>query len=333
MGEYLRKYFVLFLALILVYGAYALSHFSAPSPHVLGAASELTLFEEPQDGRAFLLSALDSATAEIDVEVYLLSDADIVSHLLDACGRGVIVKVLLEQHPFGGGNINQKTYVSLNNTCVRVSWTNPIFALTHAKTIIIDGKSAFVLSQNLTTSAFEKNREYDILDTNVHDVSELKNIFVADWERSSFTPQDTHLLISPISSRTTLEHLLSESTKTLSIEMEVIDDQEIVALLQEQAKKETVKVILPTFTQLAANKKIAKELAGAGVQIRTMSSPYVHAKLILTESSAYIGSVNLTTQSMDQNREIGILLTQPDILANLEEDFSLDWENAQAVRY
>lgn len=326
---WIRKKFLLLLILFFVYGAFSVSHLHTSSPQVLGAQQNLTLFEEPIVGKDPLLSAINASQKEVDVEVYLLSDKDIITSLMHACQRGILVQILLEQHPFGGGTVNQQTYQTLSNSCVKVAWTNPSYALTHEKTVVIDSKEAFILTQNLTTAAFVKNREYDVTDVNPQDVLEIVNIFHADWNRTNFIPSTTNLLISPITSRDNLMQLITNAQQSLSIEMEAIDDPQIIALLIQKAPSVKISLILPSFSQMAANKKVAQKLSNAGVVIKTMSSPYIHAKLIIADvRKAYVGSINLTTQSMDNNREVGVLITEQDIVQNLSSDFAADWESA-----
>ncbi len=328
--RFLRKQFILLICISCIYAAFFIVHFHVQKTEtVLGVGTNLALFEEPMSGKDPIISTISNAQKEVDVEVYLLSDKDIITSLLDACGRGVVVKVMLEQHPFGGGSINQKTHQQLQNTCVHIQWTNPAFALTHEKTILIDGRQVFILNQNLTNAAFSSNREYDILDTNPQDVGEIQKIFTADWNRSSFASSQTNLVVSPLTSRDILSSLISHATKTLDIEMEVIEDPDIATLLKEKARSTAIRIIIPTFSQISSNKKIAQQLQQSGVEAKTMGSPYIHAKLILADNAkAYVGSVNLTTQSMDSNREVGIILSQQDVLAELSQDFDVDWENA-----
>ena len=331
--QFLRRKFVLLLLVAFVYAAYFLTHLPKQTPQqILGVQSNLQLFTEPYDGKTPLIDTLTNATKTIDVEVYLLSDADVVKSLVDACQRGVVVRVMLEQHPFGGGNINEKTMESLSHSCVHAQWTNSIYALTHEKTVVIDAHEVWILNQNLTTSSFSKNREYDIFDTNMQDVSEVKTIFAADWERKTPTISDPNLLVSPVNSREKLQGLLASSSKTLDIETEVIDDPDTVNALIAKAKTTTVRIIIPSFTQVTSNKKTAQKLIAAGIFVKTLSSPYIHAKLILEDAKAYVGSVNLTTQSMDNNREIGILISQQDIVTRLHDYFETDWEKAEQVQ-
>lgn len=332
--QFIRKRFILILCLLCVYSAYIFVHFpSRTSPNVLGASSNLSLFIQPDAGKSPLLDAIYASKKEIDIEVYLLSDNDIISSLITACQRGVVARLMLEEHPFGGGDINNKTYQDLSSTCVKVKWTNSAFSLTHEKTMIIDNEEVFILNQNLTKSSFIKNREYDIIDVNPQDVLEVKQIFDADWTRVSTNIALSNLVVSPVNARTILVSLMQSATKELFIETEVIDDPSIVQLLIEKAKTIPITIILPTFSQVSANKLVAKKLQQAGIIVKTLGSPYVHAKLIIADKKAYIGSINLTTQSMDNNREVGIIISQADIVGELQQVFISDSQLAQYVSF
>lgn len=321
------------MLIFVLYAAFSAfqAHKTANQLQVLGTNTNLAVFIEPQDGHLPLLSAIDNAEKEIDIEMYILTDKEIINHLTDARNRGITVRVLLEEHPFQSGSINNSVYKSFQQKGIDVQWTNPSFALTHEKSIIIDNKEVFILSQNLTASSFSKNREFDILDTNPEDVAEVKNIFLADFSKSSFAQKDPHLLVSPNSSRHALTTLLLNSKNTVAIEMEVISDKEIVDDLCSDAKKMKVRIILPSFSQVSANRNEAQTLMQCGANIKTLSSPYIHGKMILTDTTAYVGSINLTTESMDDNRELGIIVTQPDIIQTLSTTFENDWDKATSV--
>lgn len=328
--NFLRKRLFLLAALLLIYSVFFLTHIHVQkNATVLGTASNLFLFEEPRDGKDPILSSINSSTKEIDMEMYLLSDKDVIASLITSCQKGVIVKVMLEEHPFGGGSLNQKTKQTLDGSCVQTKWTNSTFSLTHEKTIVIDGNIVFILNQNLTASAFSKNREYDIADTTLSDVTEIKKIFGADWNRSDFSQTDENLVVSPNSSREKLSALIASARQSIDTEVEVIDDPDMVHLLESKAQSVAVRLIVPDISQISANKKILVQLQQNGVEVKTLKSPYIHAKLILIDGAkAYIGSVNLTTQSMDSNREVGILISQQNILTELHQDFAADWEAA-----
>lgn len=334
MPSFIKKNIPTLILLILVY-AWFLIFQAKPqtqSLNVLGASTNALLFEQPEAGRSPILKEIDSARSEILVEMYILSDRKIIRSLEKARQRGVKVAVMLEHHPFGGGSLNIRTREELSRTGAAVKWTNSRFALTHEKTIVIDNKEALILGQNLTASSFSRNREYDVIDTNPPDVGEVRDIFIADWENKSFSPRNTHLVISPDNSRASLTSLIEGAGKSLNIEIEDIDDPQIISLLSSRAQKIPVEIIIPSFSQIAANKNAAGKLARAGCLVKTLSSPYIHAKLILADNlKAYIGSGNLSTQSLDQNREVGIMLTQKDDIENLAATFAKDWQNGTQI--
>lgn len=289
---------------------------------VLGTQSGIALFVEPDDGRQPILEVLNSAQKEILVESYLLSDPDVILYLGQADQRGVPVRVILEEHPFGGGGLNQKTKPELEGAGVEVRWANPSFIFTHEKTVIVDGRIVCVLNMNLTKTAFTKNREFNACDENLEDSLEAKAIFDADWNRSGFFPQSTNLVISPDNARGKLTTLISGATKSLDIEMEVLEDDRMISLLADKGKTIPVHVILPPLTKVDANKKVLERVKG----VKFLSSPYVHAKLIVVDGQrAYLGSVNLSSQSLDKNRELGIIIAQSDVVDRINQVFAEDW--------
>ncbi len=318
--------------LFFVFGWYFLAHThpQQTNVHVLGANTNLTLYEEPDAGHQPILDAIHAAQKEILVEVYLLSDKQIIQALVDATSRGVDVKVMMEQHPFGSGSLNEKSKEQLDASGISTEWSNPTFTLTHEKSITIDGSETFILSQNLTASAFTKNREHDVLDTNPQDVTEVRTIFYDDWEKKPFSPpQNTSIIESPDTSRTVLVALVTGATKSLDAETEDIDDDQLISAFCDRAKIITVRLLTPTLSQLSSNKNSLTKLSSCGVEVKTISSPYMHAKMLVSDNTkAYIGSINFSTQSMDQNRELGIILTVPDDIETLENTFEKDWDNA-----
>lgn len=332
--SWLKKNIPVLFLLGLVYSWFFLFH-SNPTPQsskILGANTNIVLFEQPQSGRQFILDAISSAKREILLEVYLLSDKQVIAALEDAKKRGVTVDVMLEEHPFGGGNLNNKTEKEFEQNGVSFKWTSSQFSLTHEKSMVIDGSEALVLSQNLTASSFIKNREYDVVDTDPKDVLEVRNIFIADWQRNDFEPTDTHLLVSPKTSRAILNGLISSATKEIDVEIEDINDPKIVSMFSDKAKNVQVKMLVPTFSQISSNESSVLELVKNGVLVKTLSSPYLHAKMIMVDSTkAYIGSVNLSTQSLDENRELGIIVTEPGILQTIYSTFQNDWNLGKQI--
>lgn len=284
---------------------------------VLGASSDLVLFVEPDDGRQPLLDYINSSS-NIAVEVYILSDPQIITALASKSAQ-----IILEQHPFGGNNLNQKTKNLLGNL---VNWSNSAFALTHAKFMVFDDKLVCILNLNLTKTAFEKNREYNICSTNPQNILEAKNIFSADWNRQDYEPVAQNLVVSPNNSRPKLAAFLNSAQKQLDLELEVVTDEKMVNIICEKSKNIDVRLIVPEFNKVD-NKIAVEKLKDCGAQTKNLYNPYPHAKLIVADlDRAYVGSINFTAQSLDRNRELGILVSQPDILTRLNTYFQKDWD-------
>lgn len=326
-----------FALYLLVFGVLTLSAamFGAPvrkeyTPgEVAGAKTNLSIFVQPEAGEGPIVDAINQAQNEVLVEVYLMSDNEVLTALEEAHNRGVSVRVMIEENPFGGGNINETTAARLQAVGVPFKHTNPTFALTHQKSIVVDREILFVLNLNLTESAFKRNREFNIIDVNKNHVDEAVRIFEADWNRETPVVREQDLVISPVNSRDKLTSLLKSAKYSIDTEAEVIEDDEIVSILSDKAQTIPVRMLIPDLSKIASNKIDAEKLLAAGVQLKTLSSPYVHAKLIIVDGvRGYVGSINFTGHSMDLNRELGILFSQGDIISKAQSVFEKDWQSA-----
>ncbi|MBW3634277.1 MAG: DNA-binding protein, partial [Chloroflexi bacterium] len=104
-------------------------------------------------------------------------------------------------------------------------------------------------------------------------------------------------------------------------------DPELLAALSEASRRGVrVRVIVSPSAEFAAEQA---ELAASGVEIGLARGLYIHAKLIVADGErAFVGSQNLSATSLDQNRELGIILDDPVNLARLSRTFALDFRSA-----
>jgi phosphatidylserine/phosphatidylglycerophosphate/cardiolipin synthase-like enzyme len=59
---------------------------------------------------------------------------------------------------------------------------------------------------------------------------------------------------------------------------------------------------------------------------------YMHAKIIVVDGkTAFVGSENISTQSLDRNRELGIIVSDAGVLNTLQSTFQKDWTVSQSV--
>jgi cardiolipin synthase A/B len=122
----------------------------APRPGETPALPVTGVFIEPGDGRAPLLDEIQAARQSIDLEVYIVTDDVIVQSLEEAQRRGVDVRVILEEHPFGGGGGQEEIFTRLENAGIAVRWGNPVFRFSHIKMMVIDEAVTVIMNQNLT---------------------------------------------------------------------------------------------------------------------------------------------------------------------------------------
>jgi phosphatidylserine/phosphatidylglycerophosphate/cardiolipin synthase-like enzyme len=301
------------------------------------------VFVEPDDGEQVITNAIRNAQKSIWLEIYILSDRNVIRTLEEASNRGLDVRVMLEPRPFGGGTSPSKTVDILAAAGIKAQFTNPSFSLTHEKGMIIDGTTAYIMTSNFSRSALGgssgssgyRNREYGIIDTNTQDVQATADIFIADWNHS--TPQfyDPNLVVSPINSRNDFTTLINSAHSTLLIEAEEMNDSNIEQALANVAQHGVqVEVILPSASSSSgdSNSQGIVTVKQAGVQVREDPQLYMHAKIIVVDSRvAFVGSENISTQSLDQNRELGIIVSDASVLNKLQTTFQNDWGVSQNV--
>ena len=64
--------------------------------------------------------------------------------------------------------------------------SNPCFGMTHEKSMVVDDASAFIKSLNWETKNLTETRDYAIVTSHKHEVSEIIECFEADWKRKRF---------------------------------------------------------------------------------------------------------------------------------------------------
>lgn len=277
---------------------------AAPPP----ATAAVSLVILPDDGKTTIVDAIKAATKSIHVEVYLLTETGVINALIAAKKAGRDVSVLLEKSPYPDTTANVSAHDTLVAAGVKVTWTSTLYPLTHSKLMILDGTKAWVMTLNLTMSGVMSNREYALVDSDPGDVAEAEAIFAADVAATAKPKLTGNLVVSPVNARTSLTTLIDGAKRTLDVEMEEVYDATVVMHLESAAARGvTVRLIAPGSPD-TSTATVLTTLKGKGVQVRTLGSPDVHAKIIVADGARmYVGSINLTKESLDYNREVGAI--------------------------
>ena len=212
-----------------------------------------------------------------------------------------------------------------------MKWANPAFRLTHEKSLMLDRSSAYIMTMNLTHSSFTSNREFGMLDTDPADVAADEAIFEADWNRTAVDPTRADLVVAPNNARQKLTDLIAGSQKTLLAEQEEMQDPGIVDALAAAARRGVqVKLIVPT-PQGGADGNAAGErrIASSGASVRKLVAPYPHVKMYLADGrTLYVGSANASASSLNDTRELGLIMSNSDAIKRVQDTFAKDWAAA-----
>ena len=285
-------------------------------------AENITFAVMPDDGVSVVTDRIDAAKSRLYVKVYLITDEDVLNAIASAKERGVPnIKVMVEEHPYGTNN--DKAVVFFKEHNIDWKYASPAFALTHEKSIVADD-NALIMTSNMTYGAFNNNREFIVIQNNKGDVDEVARCFADDWDRTEFVPTQKNLVWSPVNSREKINSVINSAQKKLDIYAEEVNDTQQTGLLISRAKNGLSIRLLTTESSYGTD-----QLVKGGVQVRFIQKPYIHAKAFITDYDiAFTGSENISTSSLDKNRELGILIADKAAISRLSSTFESDWKNA-----
>lgn len=320
---------------------------AAPTATCVGAncgatdgARGVQIFVEPSAGEAPVLHAIQGAQRSVWVEVYLLTDRNVIYALEDAAQRGVDVRVLLELNPYGSGTTSPtQTLQELQAAGVKAEGADSAYHYTHEKAMIVDDATLFIMTANFTKSglggsSYAENREYGVIDVAPADVAEAVSIFNADWQRTTPAISAPNLVVSPVNARARLLSFINGAQSSLLVEdEEMYDTQSEDALIAAARRGVHVEVVLPQPSgSSSSNDANVSRLLQGGVKVRYISVVYMHAKMMLADGRlAFVGSENFSATSLDDNRELGIIIADTPAISTLNQTFQQDWTSAQAA--
>jgi phosphatidylserine/phosphatidylglycerophosphate/cardiolipin synthase-like enzyme len=295
------------------------------------ATAQLSLIAEPQAGVRPFTALIAGARHSIALTMYELSDPTIEQALPAASARGVDVRVALNGGYYSErGSYNDAAYAYLSRHHVHVRYTPTYFPLTHQKTLTVDGRIAAIMTLNFD-GRYASTRDYAILDRRSADVRTIDGVFDDDWAARRDTPTDgsDDLVWSPGAQDEVLG-LIEHARHSIDLEdEEMAYTPAITALCADARRGVDVRIVM---TYASDWRDALTQLRGCGATIRLYhgQSYYIHAKLLIADGrTALVSSQNLSTGSLQYNRELGITVTDPAIVSTLQGDFSSDAAGAQ----
>jgi cardiolipin synthase A/B len=299
----------------------------------------VTLFETPSaEGHEPWLDAIAGAKTSIEMTMFHITDPDVVSAL--ASRSSLDVRIIVDGASLTTAKF-KTTFDQLASAGIEIRGSSPAFSITHEKAMVVDGKSAFITTMNLTKEA-ATTRDWGIVTTDAGVIAEMHRVFEADWTNAAngtgTTPTVTNanLLWSPVNSEHKLVDLIHSAKSTIVATVENLGDTAIQnALAAAAAKHIDVRIIVPEC-DINANPLVdyppLATLSASGVQAHVMphpasvTTPYMHAKTLVVDGHrAYVGSVNYSTNSTTKARELGVVVTNANVIDSLTTTFEADW--------
>ena len=121
-----------------------------------------TLIVLPDDTAKPIIDAINGAKRALNIRMFLFTDETLLGAVIEAQRRGVKVRVMLNPARRSGETENEASRTTLTDAGVQVRDSNPKFALTHQKSMVVDDEIGFVESLNWEPKDLTQTRDYAI---------------------------------------------------------------------------------------------------------------------------------------------------------------------------
>ena len=284
-------------------------------------AQKDSLIVQPGDSFFPIVRAIDKAERCINLTVFRMDDPIIQRALVEAHARRVRIRVLISSSARGWEERNQKLLKEARKLGIATKEPSgdKKKARYHYKVMTVDASVALVFTFNPTRENLHYTRDFGIETHNPQVATEIDRLFEADWDNTSFTPnEDSPLLISPFNSRKKMTAILEGAEKSIHIADAKVEDPAILQLLVNKARSGVEVRILGSQQGVPLP---------SSLDSRAIPRYKLHAKCVIVDGvRAVIGSMNLRTESFDKRREVSITVDDPDVLKRLNAVFNSDWE-------
>jgi cardiolipin synthase len=293
----------------------------------------------PDDSAQPILDAIRGATKSLRVKMFVFSDPTLLKAVIDAHRRGVKVRVMLNPARRSGEAENEESRKTLTEAGIEVIDSNPVFDLTHEKSMVVDDRIAFVKSLNWETKNLTETRDYAVITDHKHEVNEIIDCFEADWNRKSFDPgENAHLIWCEGNGRNKIAEFIDRAKHTLFLQNERYQDAIIIEHLV-RAKERGVKVhVMARPPHTLKKEKLVEGVGGlrimddVGIKVHKLKHLKLHAKMLFADRvRAIVGSINLAPGSFDSRRELAIEVNDDDVVERLHKIVHHDWENSHPL--
>src|SRR5262249_2674562 len=268
------------------------------------------------------MTAIARAKKSVEIVIFRMDRKQIEDAIRAAAARGILVRALVAFANRGGEQQLRRLETRFLDSGVTVTRTSDDLVRYHAKMMIVDRKTLYVLSYNYTTLDIEHSRAFGIVTRHKALVQEAHKLFERYPALNPDTPQLNNFLVSPLNARKQLAEFIRKARKELLIYDPKISDTQMVRLLIER-QKAGVKIKIIGRLGKKADALDARRLEEMRLHTRT---------IIRDRSDAFVGSQSLRKLELDSRRELGLIVKERGVIGKLVETFEKDWAANDAQR-
>jgi cardiolipin synthase len=311
-----------------------------------------------------LIANLDTAQTSVELETYIFVPDDkigqaVSSKLKEISKRGVAVRVLVDaigsffwaqgiSETFSDSKVELKFFRSFWWQWWRVDLLFRKFSFLnqrlHRKTCLIDGKTLFIGSFNIN---HKESRETGA-SLEAENLTELKESFNKLWKRRWYFVRHHFSQVSTVLrfnesrrvrrffNRDLAQRISQAETRVWITNAYFVPPLFILrALLKATDKGIDVRILvsersdLPLFKNLTSS--FYRTLLSGNVQIFEYQSRFLHAKSMLIDDWALVGSSNLNYRSLLHDLEIDVVLQSTSSIELLEQQYVLDQKHSTQI--
>lgn len=260
------------------------------------------------------------------------------------------------------GTLKRRTKKKIKSMGIKLQDFNklvPVFNLAlnlrdHRKIVVIDGQIAYTGGANLADEYINEKRTHGYWkDCGIKIAGECVNTlslaFLRQWEFLTKKQQDyanyltqterenTKSVCVPYVSgpdyntsiaRDVYENMIANATQKIYIMTPYfIPDETMLNLLKNKAQSGVdVRIVLP---QVADKRFVylisldgAESLINSGVKVYVMKNSFVHSKIVMTENSCVVGTINIDQRSFYQQFESAVYTNDKETIKQVQNDFS-----------
>lgn len=292
-----------------------------------------------------LIIEIQSAKKSIQMSIYQIKDVAIINALCERAAAGVKVDVIYEETPYqhafnkvvkDQGDLLTQVFNSSIRLYQRPENLKRAFPKGHyhSRFIIIDQNRFVLTTGNFDETTFDHCRDFAVVFTKEkHEavfniLLDLFNRDITNQSISDLSESDV-LIVGPHNQREKIVSYLKGVQKSIKMYQQFFNDPVIrdcvIKLIKEKGiKVEVIMMAYPTNYKTDPNAETQDMLANAGADVRLMDHLYGHARAIIVDDMrALIGTTQLSPPSLDENREISIVIVGP-VVAKLIDQFQRD---------